>query len=229
MDIEEQRELENLKEKGKICGAKKSSGGLCKGKPMENGRCLVHGGKVPKGVQHHATQTGKYSKYIPENLQNRHEEFLKSKDIMTLSDEIAVIESRIAQLLERANDSQAGLYIDELVRRFNRLDTVRGTDGEQAAWINLEQLVQKAENDMYLWDEMAKQMDLKRKMVDTERRKMSDLNQYITVDRAMLMFQGLSNIVNRHIQRRKDVFMDEKQIAELIQDIGEDFKSMIDR
>lgn len=229
MDVERERELAILKENGKICGAKKRDGTPCESKPMPNGRCRLHGGKSLKGVNHPSTQTGKYSKYIPENLLNRHEEFLKSKDIMTLSDEIAVIESRIAQLLERANDSQAGLYIDDLVSKFNRFDSVRGTEGENSAFKVLAKLVEKAEQDMYLWDEMAKQMDLKRKMVDTERRKMSDLNQYITVDRAMLMFQGLSNIVNRHIQRRKDVYMNEEEISSLIKDIGEDFKTMIER
>lgn len=35
------------------CGAKKRDGGECRNLPLENGRCRLHGGRVPKGDQWH--------------------------------------------------------------------------------------------------------------------------------------------------------------------------------
>jgi hypothetical protein len=48
----------------KQCGARKRDGAPCKTPPMPNGRCKLHGGKTPKGVDSARFKTGSYSKYI---------------------------------------------------------------------------------------------------------------------------------------------------------------------
>ena len=48
----------------KECGARTKSGAPCKTLAMENGRCRLHGGKSPKGVDSGTFKTGIHSKYI---------------------------------------------------------------------------------------------------------------------------------------------------------------------
>jgi hypothetical protein len=48
----------------KECGARTKSGALCKTLAMENGRCRLHGGKTPRGVDNKNFKTGIHSKYI---------------------------------------------------------------------------------------------------------------------------------------------------------------------
>jgi len=48
----------------KLCGAQTRSGGTCQKAPMTNGRCKLHGGKTPRGVDNPNFKTGIHSKYI---------------------------------------------------------------------------------------------------------------------------------------------------------------------
>lgn len=45
------------------CGAKTRKGTPCKSAAMENGRCRMHGGLSPKGVDHPSFKTGQHSRY----------------------------------------------------------------------------------------------------------------------------------------------------------------------
>jgi hypothetical protein len=45
------------------CGAKNKRGGVCKAKPMANGRCRMHGGKSLAWFAHPRYKHGRYSKY----------------------------------------------------------------------------------------------------------------------------------------------------------------------
>lgn len=47
----------------KLCGAKTRSGKLCRSWAMANGRCKLHGGKTPGGVNSKNFKHGKYSRY----------------------------------------------------------------------------------------------------------------------------------------------------------------------
>ncbi len=53
------------------CGAKTRSGKPCKSKPMENGRCRMHGGLQPKGEASPNFVHGRYSKYMRQSLQEK--------------------------------------------------------------------------------------------------------------------------------------------------------------
>jgi uncharacterized protein YjcR len=61
-----ERKVKARDDNGKpICGAKTRSGGVCRNKPMENGRCRYHGGKTPGAPigNQNARKHGLYSEY----------------------------------------------------------------------------------------------------------------------------------------------------------------------
>ena len=57
------KNCKNPHAKSKKCGARTRAGGSCQQPAMPNGRCRLHGGKTPKGIQN-ALKHGKYTKEV---------------------------------------------------------------------------------------------------------------------------------------------------------------------
>lgn len=87
----------------KTCGAKTRSGQPCKNAPMGNGRCRMHGGASLKGVESPRYETGRYSKYVPVNLQN-HIADLDQFNLLDLADELQTQRALIADYMTRYRD-----------------------------------------------------------------------------------------------------------------------------
>jgi hypothetical protein len=81
------------------CGATTKSGKPCQAQAMENGRCRIHGGLTPSGFALPQFKTGRYSKVLPEALRHRYEVARDDEDLLSLRDEIALIDLRITDLL----------------------------------------------------------------------------------------------------------------------------------
>lgn len=96
--------------KKRICGAKTRSGGKCHSRPMPNGRCRLHGGKTPGGLNSPNLKHGRHSKYLPKNLLATYKEALQDQNLLQLHDEIALIDARLAEVLGKV---QAGKDLNQ--------------------------------------------------------------------------------------------------------------------
>ena len=75
---------------------------------MLNGRCRMHGGASPAGMNHYAFKTGRKSRYLrdmPRELKAGYTAGLKDEELLSLRDELAVqtslIQKRLADLKAR--------------------------------------------------------------------------------------------------------------------------------
>src|SRR3712207_3238376 len=84
---------------GEKCGALTRRGTACLQPAMKNGRCRMHGGKTPRGVELPQFSHGRYSKAIPDRLSMRYEEALSDAERHDLRHEIALSEAKIDDLL----------------------------------------------------------------------------------------------------------------------------------
>ena len=107
-----------------LCGARTRKGTPCQNAAMENGRCRMHGGKVPRGAELPQFAHGRYSKSMPDRLAERYEEALSDEERHDLRDEIALAETKIADLLasiERsADESLAWQDVERWIARKQR-------------------------------------------------------------------------------------------------------------
>src|SRR5438105_15788682 len=84
-----------------LCGAKTratgpNAGAPCRARAMPNGKCRLHGGLIPADA---ALKHGRYSKFLPRRLAARYEEALKDEQLLDLSHELALLETRLCDLL----------------------------------------------------------------------------------------------------------------------------------
>src|SRR5690606_6632650 len=89
------------------CGAKRKDGQPCRARAMANGRCRIHGGKTPTGIALPHTKTGRYSKYLPPDILERYHTALSDNDLLSLRDEIALVDVQIQAVLEAQSDPKA--------------------------------------------------------------------------------------------------------------------------
>jgi hypothetical protein len=89
-----------------ICGANKKRGaGICRSIPMKNGRCRVHGGATPGGMALPQYKHGRYSKYLPTGLADKYNEALLDTELVTLRDDIALVDSQIQERMEQGKEN----------------------------------------------------------------------------------------------------------------------------
>lgn len=89
------------------CGAMAKSGKICHQKPhalgQNNNRCYWHGGATPIAAAAHIKH-GKYSKYLPTAMQDQYNRAISDPELLASRHEIAVMDARLCQLLERVSE-----------------------------------------------------------------------------------------------------------------------------
>lgn len=144
------------------CRAKsKRSGEQCKRKAMANGVCYMHGGAQKRGIEHHLTVTGRYSKHLPTKAIAEFQAAMHDPDLLSMRTDIALIDLRLNELI-----SQSGEDLP----------------------------------DAKTWKEIRAVVHDRRALVETERRRLIDMQQMITGEQAMLLVARLYDSVNRHVR-----------------------------
>lgn len=91
----------------KKCSAKsKRSGQHCKALAMANGKCRVHGGKTPKGLNSPNLKHGGYSSYLPKGFAERTDQFAADPNYTELKEAIGVQKTRITELFAELEERE---------------------------------------------------------------------------------------------------------------------------
>ena len=98
-----------------ICGAKTRSGNPCKGRPMPNGRCRMHGGCSLAGVDSPRFTHGRYSRY-GKVLAERFREHVddSDNDPLDILPELEVQRALFADYLRRFNGESITLSAGDI-------------------------------------------------------------------------------------------------------------------
>lgn len=90
------------------CGPEKCAGWKpkpCEAKTphlMKNGRCRIHGGSSPSGLQHPSYKKGIYSEVVPKKIAQDYEQLLGDEELLSLRDEIAMTRVYIRENIRRS-------------------------------------------------------------------------------------------------------------------------------
>ena len=193
------------------CRAKsKRSGERCrrhamKGKPV----CHMHGGKTPTGIDSVNFKTGRYSRYIPERLLERYEEALNDEEITRLDSEIALIDTKLQDLLNRLEVDGEGPHAWQEVTTAHQILRAALTQAEpdavaiRSAVFRMDRAIEHGGDEARAWSTIIVLIEQRRKLVDTERRRLADEDQAVSIDKLMLMMAAVVDIVRRHVASRE--------------------------
>lgn len=187
----------------KRCGAKrKSDGKLCQAWAMPNGRCRVHGGKSKAGIGSKRFQDGRYSKYMPERLLERYGQALSDPAMLEQRNEIALIETRIAELVESIDSGSSFTFLKELQKHWRLFrkyaKTGKQVEAQEEAF-ELDNLINSAFQQAGIWLEIQSTLELRRKLVESERKRIVEAQEFVMLQDAMALAQALVQSINKHV------------------------------
>lgn len=174
---------------------------------MPNGRCHKHGGKSLVGIAHSGLTHGRYSKHLPTRLLSRYNEAKSDGDLTALREEIALTDARLADLLARVDTGEAGSLWEAARKAMGDYDAACNSGRDDAPYrqtLALSTLrdVLNTSQDYEAWNEVQRMVEQRRRLVDTESKRLEKLSQSITAEKAMLLMTAVVGVIREHVRDR---------------------------
>ena len=150
-------------------------------------------------------KTGRYSKYLPDRLVERYEEALNDVDLMRLDDEITLVDTKVQDVLEQlpveGEGPGAWQQLRDAHQRLELAIARDDTNATQAGLVMLSEAITSGRDESAAWGMIVKLIEQRRKLVDTERRRLLDEDQVITVERLMILVAAIVDIIKRNVAK----------------------------
>lgn len=172
---------------------------------MPNGRCRMHGGKQVRGLAHHSTTTGRYSKHLPTRMLANFEASQSDPNLLALNHDIALIDARLSDVLGRVDTGESGHIWSELKATYKALQDANRTGDMVTArelLTDLGSLITRGHLDYAAWNDVRTLIEQRRKLVDSEGKRREKMQQMMTSEQAMLLMARLYDVVTRHVSDR---------------------------
>ncbi len=197
-----------------ICRAKsKRTHERCQ-RPAMKGRelCYHHGGKSLVGIANPAFTTGRYSKHLPSRLAARYDESRSDTELLALREDIALIDSRLADVLGRVDTGESGEKWRQLTQAAKAYrQASMDNQADCLAWILA--LIEVGTQDYAAWNDVRSLLQERCKLVESERKRYVEMGQMITADRAMVLLAQITDIIRRNV-------VDKQALAAISSDLG---------
>jgi len=167
--------------------------------------CYHHGGKSRNGAASGMYKHGRYSKNLPTRLAAQYEASEQDGDLLNLRQEIALTDTRLSDLLTRVDTGESGALWKELGALGDDLrKAYLDGDGKKLARClnDLELIVSRGFSDFAAWSEIASLIEQRRRLVDSEAKRLKDMQMMVSADRAMLLIGALVSILRQRIEDR---------------------------
>lgn len=202
-----------------VCGSKKrKSIYLCEKPPMQGrNRCRNHGGKSPRGIAHPSFKTGEWSKDLPSRIAPRYEQARNDPKLLELRETIAIVEARTADVLSRVDTGESGIMWKQIKTSYNAMRSAVQA-GDQQEFLRLlndmGRLINRANSDYEAWDEVKSMMTMRRRLVESENKRLVQTKQMMTAEQAMAMLSYVVSVIRKHVK-------DETQRANISMEIND--------
>jgi len=211
---------------GKVkCNAKsKQSGVQCKKYALPGKtKCAMHGGKSLSGLAHPNTKTGRYSKVLPARLVDKYEQARDDPGLLTLREDIALLEGRLEDVLGRVDSGESGRLWNQANAAVLELRAARAkgdNEGVAEALNSLVSIIQKGHLDYAAWNEVGSLIDQRRRLIESERKRMIESHLMISSDRAMLLISAIAAAIKEEIKDRNLLQRINNRIMKIAQEGG---------
>ena len=167
--------------------------------------CVIHGSRTPAGIASPHTIHGRYSTALPGRLLERYRVALADEVLLEQRDEVAVLEARLVDVLGRVESGESGAVWIRLGKQLAAYRAARrsGESGTAAAALaELEDLVDRGLADYAAWSEIRSLIEQRRRLVESERKRLVELQQMITTEQAMTLLAAVADTVRTHVTDR---------------------------
>lgn len=195
----------------------------CKRRAMPNGACKLHGGATPKGLASPHYKTGRWSKYMPTRMVPRYEESQRDTELLALQADIALVDARIADLLGKVDSGESGRIWQKLsALRLEVYDAKRRGDDAagREALESILHTIGRGKADAAAWHEVIGLIEQRRKLVESERKRLVEMKQMVTVEESMLLVNSAVHSLRARVMEQCDASLAKSIIAAVAEDLA---------
>lgn len=185
--------------------------------------CPVHGG----GARTKGRSTGRVSNIsmirrmaLPKRMLESYDAALEDRELLILRHAIAMVEARRIDLTKRADSGESGRLWKELKSTMEAMKQAEnaGEDGTaKALFLKIQDLILEGGQDYDAWDEINDCLDRQKRLVESERKRLMDMHQMISVERVIALMTRVAESITKNV---KD--------AEEVQAVGKDIKALLE-
>ena len=185
-----------------VCGALTRAGGQCPNWAMPNGRCYHHGGAHPKHKGVVRLLRGRFAADVPERLTERYVKAVKDPRLIELRDDLALMETRLAELLRHVDALATGDLWTAVGKKYREVQAAKNAADLRAVLTELGDLIERGRDEHAAWGEIRSTIDQRRRLAESERQRLMEAQQMVTVEQMMSMLALVQDIVMRYVQDR---------------------------
>jgi hypothetical protein len=162
---------------------------------------------------------GRHSKDLPTRLAARYEQGRKDPYLLELRSDVALVEARIVDLLNRVDTGESGESWDAAHRAFEKLMRALAdhlTEKEQQAASALGNALSHGQEDYAAWHEVGTEIDRKRRLSRSESKRLVEARLMMPLERALVLVSALTHAVRRHVTDRETLVVIHDEFSKLI-------------
>jgi len=148
------------------------------------------------GVASPSFRTGRYSKSLPDRLAGRYTEALSDSKLLELRDEVALTDARLNELLRHLDGGKSAQdAYAELMRAIDSGDSERLRHAAKEMGC----AIRAGLGDHTTWRDVGEMVDQRRRLVESEHKRLVAMQQMITSEQAMVLLAVITNTVRKHV------------------------------
>lgn len=180
--------------------------------------CRYHGGATPRGVASANFKHGRYSKYLPKGMLETYQQSLQDANLLSLKEEIALIDSRMGEVLEKAGQGMDGrLWLNfEAAMLDLRTGLAGDIDALKQGVITLDRLIKQGSSAYQQWSELRELIDQRRKLVESQRKYILEQQYSLTMEETLSLVAGIQHAIKAHVQDKQTLIAISEAVAELL-------------
>lgn len=166
-------------------------------------KCYMHGGASLKGVASATYKTGRYSKFLPEGLFAIHEQVANDPDMLSVRQEINLIDALIAAKLPILETGESAQHWELAIKFVSKARVAYKSERYGDLEESLHELEALADNRRLFYateQEVTAQIEQRRKLVETEQKILYNQEKSITAEQALLLVSALLDSIRRNVK-----------------------------
>lgn len=171
-----------------------------------HGRCYYHQGG-PSGPRNGNFKHGAYSRHLPTRIAADFEAIVKDKELAELDYDIALVQTRIIDLIGRVEHGESGELWNELHQAAAAFQaSIKEGDAPEVkkAVEKIYNLTLRGKGDIEIWQEVVQMVDVKRRLVDSNARLAEKRGRQMTTERAYTLLAYVDSGLKKAVAANVD-------------------------
>lgn len=190
----------------KRCGAKTRSGGTCNQRPMANGRCWLHGGKTPTGLESPHFKHGRYSKHLPSKLAALYADTAHDPELLSVRQDIRLIDALLLTNFAHLDTGESGEHWNDILKWIGKARVAYKGENYGALEHALDEMeaITDGRRLHYATEaEIRDKLEQRRKLVETEQKITLQGERAISAEQLMMLMANILQVINNVVTDAK--------------------------